>query len=97
MGNVENSTAISIQWDRLSCIEQNSDITGYVLQVTSADEIMNISINVTQMGSIEFTVMDLSPFTKYSFEVAAVNSDGEIGPYSKPLTLETPPDGELVM
>ena len=38
---------------------------------------------------------ELTPFTTYSLEVAAVN-DGGTGQYSTPLTVETMQDGELV-
>ena len=38
---------------------------------------------------------ELTPFTTYSLEVAAVN-DGGTGQYSTPLTVETLQDGELV-
>ena len=35
------------------------------------------------------TVTGLSPYTNYSIEVSAVNSDGAMGPYSSPLLVVT--------
>ena len=35
------------------------------------------------------TVNGLSPYTNYSIEVSAVNSDGAMGPYSSPLFVVT--------
>ena len=36
-----------------------------------------------------FTASGLTPNTAYSFQMAAVNSDGEVGPYSSPLEINT--------
>ena len=36
-----------------------------------------------------FTANGLTPNTVYSFQVAAVNSDDEVGPYSSPLEINT--------
>ena len=36
-----------------------------------------------------FTASGLTPNTAYPFQVAAVNSDGEEGPYSSPLEINT--------
>ena len=80
------STSISIQWDQVPCIEQNSEITGYIVRYNS-------SSGETQMAPVQnsqvFTASGLTPNTTYSFQVSAVNSDGEDGPYSNALEIVT--------
>ena len=77
------STSISIQWDQVPCIEQNSDITGYIVRYSN-------STGETQMATGQmFTASGLTPSTTYSFQVAAVNSDDEVGPYSSTLEINT--------
>ena len=77
------STSITIQWDQVPCIEQNSEITGYIVRYSN-------STGETQMAAVQmFTASGLTPNTTYYFQVAAVNSDGEEGPYSSPLEIST--------
>ena len=80
------STSITIQWDQVPCIEQNSNITGYIVRYSS-------STGETQMATVQnsqmFTASELTPNTTYSFQVAAVNSADEDGPYSSPLEITT--------
>ena len=40
------------------------------------------------------TVTRLAPYTTYSIEVSAVNSDGTMGPYSSPLFVVTEHSGK---
>ena len=40
-----------------------------------------------QNNSQMFTASGLTPDTAYSFQAAAVNSDGDVGPYSSPLEI----------
>ena len=75
------STSITIQWDQVPCIEQNSEITGYIVRYSTGE---------TQMAAVQmFNASGLTPNTTYSFQVAAINSDGEVGPYSSPLEIVT--------
>ena len=80
------STSITIQWDQVPCIEQNSEITGYIVRYSN-------STGETQMAAVQnsqmFTASGLTPNTAYSFQVAAVNSDDEVGPYSSILEINT--------
>ena len=80
------STSITILWDQVPCIEQNSEITGYIVRYSN-------STGETQMAAVQnsqiFTASGLTPNTAYSFQVAAVNSDGEEGPYSSVLDSPT--------
>ena len=80
------STSITIQWDQVPCIEQNSEITGYIVRYSS-------STGEPQMAAVQNSQMlkasGLTPNTAYSFQVAAVNSGGEEGPYSSPLEINS--------
>ena len=73
------STSITIQWDQVPCIEQNSEITGYIVRYSN-------STGETQMAAVQNSQMlkasGLTPNTAYSFQVAAVNSDDEVGIFS---------------
>ena len=80
------STSITIQWDQVPCIEQNSEITGYIVRYSN-------STGETQMAAVQnsqmFTASGLTPNAAYSFQVAAVNNDGEVGHYSSILEINT--------
>ena len=88
-----SSTAITVQWETVPCIEQNGDITGYKVRVLESGEmerVEDVGGDVTQV-----TISDLTPSTTYSIQVAAVNSEGT-GPYSDLITINTP-DSELLL
>ena len=67
-------TSIAIEWNELKCIEQNSDITGYVIRLNQ-EVIENVSSDTR-----EFTVAELFPSTEYIIEIAAdsINGTGPI-------------------
>ena len=69
-----NLTSITIQWDAVECIDQNSDITGYMVMFDG--RMMNVTSEARQ-----FTASGLFPNTMYTFQVAAV-SMSDTGPYS---------------
>ena len=98
-GNVRaeavSSTEISVQWNGLStCRLVNGLIVSYRVQFT-------VNGNTTEMkeqdsrdredptsgGQILLT--GLTPLTNYSIVVAAMNENGDIGPYSSPVTERT--------
>ena len=93
--NVRNTTvtssAISVQWDEVPCIKQNSDITGYTVQYRQTSS----SGSETVEGRGNYTITGLTPFSSYSIRIAAVNSDGDSGPLSDSITVETLQDGKL--
>ena len=80
------STSITIQWDQVPCIEQNSEITGYIVRYSN-------STGETQMAAVQnsqmFTASGLTPNTAYSFQLVAVSSNDDVGPYSSPLEIST--------
>ena len=82
-----SSTAITVQWEAVPCIEQNGNITGYTVRVLESGEmnrVEDVGSDVTQV-----TISDLTPSTTYSIQVAAVTSE-DTGPYSDLIIIDTP-------
>ena len=87
------STTITVQWGAVPCIDQNSEITGYKVQY-GPDDSSNRTIDaVTGSASTggEYTLIGLIPLTSYSIEVAAVNSSGDVGPFTGTIVTATTP------
>ena len=91
-----SSTEISIQWNGLStCRLVNGLIVSYRVQFTVNDTTetrereLRDGEDWSSGGDILLT--GLAPCTKYSITVAAVNENGDIGPYSDPITAVTHP------
>ena len=81
------SSAITVQWEMVPCIHRNGEITGYSVRYGvqgQSTQTMSVSGGNTTMASIRIITS-----TTYSIEVAAVNSV-DTGPYSDPITEETP-------
>ena len=80
--SVINSTSITVQWGAVPCIEQNGNITGYI--VWYGNETQSVS-----GGSVtETTISNLTPSTTYNIEVAAVNN-ADTGNYSNIISIMT--------
>ena len=91
MMSAVTSSSITVQWGRVSCIDRNSEITGYTVrygQTGSTTTVME-SVSGTSDSDRMFTASGLIPRTSYTFEVAAVSSEGS-GPFSTGTTVETP-------
>ena len=94
---VESSIDILVQWDGLSpCNEVNGNITQYTVRY---QELLNGRVESVQVPGVwsvggEVTLSGLTPFTNYSIEVAAVNSQGDVGVFSEPVTGQTVEDSE---
>ena len=87
--SVANSTAITVQWERVPCIHRNGDITGYSVRYTGGGSVpQNMSVSGDSSGGM-VTISGLSPATMYTVEVAAVNS-ADTGVYSSPVMVTTP-------
>ena len=83
------SSSITVQWGRVSCIDRNSEITGYTVRYGQTGSTTNdMSVSGTSDSDRMFTASGLIPRTSYTFEVAAVSSEG-IGPFSTGTTVET--------
>jgi hypothetical protein len=67
-----NLTSITITWDEVQCINRNSDITGYVIK-------FNGRSNTTNMR--QFIASGLFPSTTYTFQIAAMSSNGTGQPF----------------
>ena len=72
------SRSITVQWDRVSCIDRNSEITGYTVRYrkTSNSAFTTRTLSGTSSVNRRLTANGLEPCTRYRFEVAAVNSQG---------------------
>ena len=85
-----NHSSITVQWGRVSCIDHNSEITGYTVRYGQTDSTTTVmeSVSGTSDSDRVFTAIGLIPHTSYTFEVAAVSSEGT-GPFSTDITVET--------
>ena len=75
-----HSTNVTLHWERVSCIERNSQITGYRVMVHKSGTLAIVHsayINGTSNGNRVHTVAGLIPRTEYSFRVNAVSDSGE--------------------
>jgi len=86
MAEATGRTTISVRWDRVDCLQRNSDITGYIVSYGRRG---NESDGETEtvMGTTvrTYTVMELSASTEYFVMVAAMNGSGVNGPFSNPV------------
>ena len=71
-----NSTAITVQWEAVPCIDRNGDITGYSVRYGSE----TVSVSGDSSGGM-YVISGLMPSTTYSIQVAAETSAGT-GTYS---------------
>ena len=72
----------------MNCIEQNGDITGYIVQYGIAGRGTTLTLSVSGGNTTNITIVGLNTATNYSIEVAAMNSVG-IGVYSTPVYVIT--------
>ena len=90
MATATGRATILVQWERVDCIDRNSDITGYMVSYGQPGN--GDSETRTVMGTADrtYTVMGLNASTEYFVMVAAMNSDGATGPFSNPVFQQTP-------
>ena len=81
------STSISVQWDRVSCIDRNSEITGYTLRYAPSGDVMHIM--GTTRSDRAYTISGLNEATIYTIMVAADTNGVTTGPFSDPVNVET--------
>ena len=74
--------SITVQWERVNCIERNGNITGYIVQYGAKETEITKSVNISGIDNAEVTLTGLTSATKYSIKVAAVNNAGT-GVYSE--------------
>ena len=75
------NTSISVIWDPVSCLSRRGPITAYKLWYSNGAE--NITSIISGANNRTYKLTGLSPSTRYTISVAAVN-DGGTGPYSDP-------------
>ncbi len=83
MASEVNSRNITVQWGAVVCIDRNSEISGYVLRYGEASSDQREEAVIAGSGDEVgvSTITGLTPYTEYSIEVAAVNSDSQTGPF----------------
>ena len=79
-------SSVTISWGEVPCQDQNSVIVEYRVLYGAVSS--GVGGTVATSGRT-LTVNGLSPYTNYSIEVSAVNSDRAMGPYSSPLFVVT--------
>ena len=82
------STEITLQWREVPCVERNGDIIGYTVRYISGS-----NITLRNYSDTVATLVELTPFSIYSIEVAAFNVNGT-EPFSTPVHLRTDRDSE---
>ena len=100
MATVVSSTVISVQWDGLlPCRLVNSLIVKYRVQYTA--ESSGVVQSTDESGDWDdggqTSLTGLTPFTNYSIQVAAVNEQDDVGPYSGPITVQTEEDSKMII
>ncbi len=60
------SSSITLEWNELSCVDRNGELTGYRIEYGNT----TFDMAATQTS---FTATGLIPFTNYTFRVAALN------------------------
>ena len=92
-----NLTSVTISWNPISCIQQNSIIHGYIvyyqksLQKRTRNELV-----VSTMVTVA-TINNLDPRTRYEFEVQGINNDGQKGPSERLNVTTRTPTGKVVL
>ena len=87
-----DSTTIELVWSEPPLETQNGIIISYVINVSISNTKTSFIVNATAAAPLNIT--ELHPYYGYSLRVAAVTSQGA-GPFSEPVTITTPEDGEF--
>ena len=99
MATVVSSTVISVQWDGLTpCRLANGLIVKYRVQYTSesSGEVQSTDESGDWDDGGQTSLTGLTPFTTYSIQVAAVNEQDDVGPYSDPITVQIEEDSKII-
>ncbi len=76
----------------MDCLQQNSPITSYKIRYTETSSTTG-PITTTYTS---FVATSLFPGTSYTFEIAAINKDGD-GPYQQFIVSTQPPMGMIIL
>ena len=87
-----DSTTIELVWSEPPLETQNGIIISYVINISISNTKTSFVVNATAAAPLNIT--ELHPYYDYSLRVAAVTSQGA-GPFSEPVSITTPEDGEF--
>jgi hypothetical protein len=87
-----DSTTIELVWSEPPIETQNGIIISYFINISISNTKTSFVVNATAAAPLNLT--ELHPYYGYSLRVAAVTSRG-VGPFSDPVTITTPEDGEF--
>ena len=86
------SRSVSVSWSTIECIEQNGEITNYIVAFQEqGGTVIPGEVNVMDRT---FTASGLTPYTNYTFRVAGVNS-ADTGPFTSTFIVQTDEDGKI--
>ena len=91
------STTITLQWSGLqTCRLVNGVIVKYRVQYAAqpSGSVQSTDQSVDCRNITEMVLTELTPFTTYSIQVAAINEEGDVGMYSGPISEMTNEYGE---
>ena len=95
--SAKSSTSITVQWDRITwCRDINGLIVRYYVryQALPSGGIKTVMVSGVWNRGGEVTLTGLTPFTRYSIEVAAVNNQSDVGEFSEPVITQTNENSE---
>ena len=85
-----NSSAMTIEWQPLSCFDENGVIMNYIVSFTNRDIIVTVGLRVHQLRPpFRFTYNELSPSSNYAVTVVAVNNRHVASNVLSPITEST--------
>ena len=101
-----SSTILLVQWSTIAICEYvNGPIYKYIVQYTSQPNgTLQIKDKTTDKRShsqqwvsrgMNISLTELTPHTNYSIQIAALNTQGNVGPYSAPIIGQTDEDSKL--
>ena len=99
MATFVSSTVISVQWNGLDpCRLVNGLIVKYRVLYTaeSSGEVQSTDESGDWDDGGQTSLTGLTPFTTYSIQVATVNEQDDVGPYSDPITVQTEEDSKML-
>ena len=76
-----SSSSVYVTWMPVPCLHQQGVITGYKLRYSNSNK--NTTVVISGQGHRMYNITGLTPSTRYTIAVAAVNDVGT-GPYSDP-------------
>ena len=79
---------VFVTWKPVNCIDRNSEISRYAVRYSPVGGTA-VNVSVSGTNHLAYTLVGLTPSTNYSIEVAEINSDGEVGPFSPPIFVTT--------